>query len=210
MRTVAAIFDVDRTLIRFPTERLFFAYLLWRRTLPPAQAGRFLLNLWRRPAGRYTDKSYLCGLRADLVQELARECYHRLIRPRLSPVGLARLREHQRLGHQTVILTGSLELLIQPLHQELRTDWLIATRLETLEGHLTGRIVPPHPRGRHKLTLLEELARRGGFDLAQSYAYADHRTDLPLLEGVGHPVVVNPSRALHTVARRRGWPICRF
>ncbi len=210
MRTTAAIFDVDRTLIRFPSERLFFLYLLGRRVLTPKRAVRFLTELFCQSQGRYTNKSYLQGLEKAQIQRLAQDCYGRLIRPRLSITGLACLREHQRRGHQTVILTGSLEFLMQPLQVDLQTDWLIATTLEITAGRCTGRIQGRHPRGLNKLLLLQELSRTAGFSLAQSYAYADHVSDLPLLEQVGHPIAVNPAPALKAIARQRAWPIYRF
>ena len=58
--------------------------------------------------------------------------------------------------------------------------------------------------------MLQELAARDGLDLAASTAYSDSHTDLPFLETVGHPVVVNPDRALRRVAAERGWPVLEF
>jgi hypothetical protein len=43
-----------------------------------------------------------------------------------------------------------------------------------------------------------------------STAYSDSHTDLPFLEVVGNPVVVNPDRDLRRIARERGWPILTF
>ncbi len=210
METIAAIFDVDRTLIRFPSERLFFLYLLQQRVLTPQRALRYLAELGCRQQDRFHNKSYLQGLEKDRLQRLAQDCYRRHLRPRLSRPGLAQLREHQRRGHQTVILTGSLEVLMQPLQADLQAHWLIATVLEIQAGRCTGQILGRHPRGRNKLLLLQELAQVAAFDLARSYAYADHISDLPLLAQVGHPVVVNPAPALRVVAKQRGWPIFRF
>jgi hypothetical protein len=55
-----------------------------------------------------------------------------------------------------------------------------------------------------------ELAASEGIDLAESFAYSDSITDLPMLEAVGHPVVVNPDRDLRRVAVERGWEIRTF
>ncbi len=49
-----------------------------------------------------------------------------------------------------------------------------------------------------------------GLDLTESWAYSDSATDLPMLEVVGHPVAVNPDRALRRIAQMRGWPVLRF
>lgn len=47
-------------------------------------------------------------------------------------------------------------------------------------------------------------------DLAHSYAYSDSATDIPMLEAVGHPVAVNPDRALRKHAVDMGWEIQVF
>ena len=53
-------------------------------------------------------------------------------------------------------------------------------------------------------------ARRArGLDLAQSYAYSDSESDLPMLRAVGHPVAVNPdARAGARRAARRAGTSC--
>lgn len=210
MPAIAAIFDVDRTLVRFPTERLFFWYLLHQGVLRPPQALRFLGRQLQNWPERFCNKSYLAGLLLHDVEKLARQCYHRLIRPRLSLAALNCLYRHQQAGHCLIILTGSLEVLIRPLQEEVGAEELIATRLEVTAGRLTGAIVGRHPRGWAKLELLEEAASRLGVELQHSYAYADATADLPLLQAVGKPVAVNPSLRLRLYARRRCWPVYRF
>ena len=53
-----------------------------------------------------------------------------------------------------------------------------------------------------KADCLRELAEREDLDLAECTAYSDSHTDLPFLEAVGHPVVVNPDRELRRIAAR--------
>ncbi len=207
---IAAIFDVDRTLIRLPTERLFFGFLLWRRVISPARALTFFKELALNQPDRYQNKSYLRGLAVPNIESLAQDCYQKLLKPRLSLVGQACLQDHQKHHHQIVVLTGSLECLMLPLHQDLKADWLIATRLQTSSDRYTGAITGLHPRGENKLHLLQDLSQLARFDLSQSFAYADHVSDLPLLQHVGRPVAVNPSPQLKAYAREHSWPICRF
>ena len=57
---------------------------------------------------------------------------------------------------------------------------------------------------------MRELAEREGIDLAESYAYSDSESDLPMLRAVGHPVAVNPDGELARVAREEGWDVMRF
>lgn len=210
MAGTAAVFDVDLTLVRGRTERLFFRYLLRHRRLKPHQALAFLGRLSWRPRQRFRDKTYLRGLEVEDTLLLARQCYREAISPRLSPAGLACVREHQDRGHQIILLTGSLAFLTLPLKEELGADWLIATELQQNDGHFTGEINGLHPRGENKRRLLAALAQREGIDLSASYAYGDHLQDLPIFRGIGHPVAVNPSWRLKRLARRHRWPIRYF
>ncbi len=210
MDAVAAIFDVDKTLVQGSTERLFFKYLLRHDKLTTTQAMAYLARLASNPEGRFQDKSYLKGLLVREIETLARQCYQELIAPRLSPQALACLLEHKAQGHRIVLLTGSLSFLILPLKETLEADWLIATEPARDECAFTGEINGLHPRGKNKELLLLDLSRRYGFDLSRSYAYADHFEDRSLFGSVGHPVAVNPSWRLKRLARKRRWPIRYF
>jgi hypothetical protein len=54
------------------------------------------------------------------------------------------------------------------------------------------------------------MAEAEDIDLSASYAYSDSITDVPMLETVGHPVVVNPDRDLARAAIEREWEVRRF
>jgi phosphoserine phosphatase len=87
---------------------------------------------------------------------------------------------------------------------------MLAARPEVRDGILTGRLTEPHPYGERKREMLLQVAEEQGFDLAASYAYADHHTDVPFLETAGHPVAVNPDKGLRQVAEERGWEIAEW
>jgi alcohol-forming fatty acyl-CoA reductase len=210
MGDVAAIFDVDMTLVHGSTERLFFTYLLRNQKLKTTQAMAFLARMAARPEERFRDKSYLKGLPVEEIETLARQCYEEMIAPRLSPQALACLKEHKAQGHRIVLLTGSLSFLIVPLKEMVQADWLIATEPAQNDRRFTGNINGLHPRGKNKELLVLDLSRRQGLDLSRSYAYGDHFEDRSLFGSVGHPVAVNPSWRLKRLARRRRWPIRYF
>src|SRR5205814_7527926 len=77
------------------------------------------------------------------------------------------------------------------------------------EGCYTGEMAF-YAYGENKAVAMRDIAEREGIDLAESWAYSDSATDLPMLEAVGHPVVVNPDRELARVARERGWDVRKF
>jgi HAD superfamily hydrolase (TIGR01490 family) len=210
MGRIAAVFDVDQTLIQGATERLFFRYLVRHGLLPVGRALGFLGGLARKPRERFRDKTYLQGLPVAETVHLARRCYREKIAPRLSLKALTCVREHQAQGHDIVLLTGSLAFLTLPLKEDLGADWLIATEMGQNGSRFSGELAGLHPRGENKLTLLTELSRAQGLDLSRSFAYGDHFLDFHLFRRIGFPVVVNPSWRLRRLARRHRWPIRFF
>ena len=210
MSGIAAVFDVDQTLIQGSTERLFFRYLVRHGLLPKPRALSYLGGLALNPKERFQDKTYLQGLPVAETLQLARQCYRREIATRLSPAGVACVREHQAQGHYIVLLTGSLAFLTLPLKEELAADWLIATEVAQNDSNFTGEITGLHPRGENKFRLLLELARAQDLDLNRSFAYGDHLQDFHLFHRIGYPVAVNPSWRLKRLARRHRWPIRAF
>ncbi len=206
----AAIFDVDGTLVRGKTERLFFCYLVRTKKLKPTQALSFLVRLAAKPGSRYQNKTYLVGMEVAETERLGSRCFEEIIRQRLRPGALACVQGHRTQGRRIVLLTGSLSFLVLPLKDHVGADWLIATELAQCDHLFTGDILGLHPRGENKRVLLEELARSQDLDLSCSYAYGDHEEDVPVLLGVGQPVAVNPTRSLQRIARERCWPITYF
>jgi phosphoserine phosphatase len=98
---------------------------------------------------------------------------------------------------------------VAPIAAMLGADHMVATRMVVEDGHYTGEI-EYYVYGPAKADAIRELAAVRGYELAESYAYSDSVTDLPMLEIVGHPNAVNPDRGLRKVAVDRGWPIVAF
>ena len=77
------------------------------------------------------------------------------------------------------------------------------------DGRYTGNL-ELYAYGPGKAIAMKELADAEGIDLESSYAYSDSVTDIPMLELVGHPVVVNPDAELRTYAEEKGWEVRKF
>ena len=210
----AAFFDLDHTLvIGQSTERLFVRRLLREGEIGAPQLIRYLVQFTREPklSGGFfrRNKFYLSGKPLRRIQEVATAAAAEALR-RLSPQGRLRLEEHHRAGRLVGLVTGSLDIVVQPLSRALPVDIVIASTMGTEDSHLTGEVLGLYPRGENKRTLIRKLAAERGISLEESYAYGDDWYDLPMLEAVGHPVAVNPHRSLRKVALERGWPIEAF
>lgn len=62
-------------------------------------------------------------------------------------------------------------------------------------------------RGSEKVNRLEEWIHEKNLEGEEIWAYADSESDIPLLEFVDIPIVVQPTRSMEEVAKLRGWPI---
>lgn len=213
---IAAVFDVDRTLLPGTTAERIFVRRLWREgELGWRQALAGLLFSARRPGPALLlewreQRPYLRGLEHGRVASLARRCVDEEIRPRLARRGVERLRAHRSEGAMTVLLSGSLAELIEPMAAAVGAEVTIASRLRVAGSRITGGLAGPHPYGPVKAALIEQLVRERSIELATSFCYADHHTDVPMLRLFGHPVCVNPSERLRLLARSYGWPVEEF
>jgi HAD superfamily hydrolase (TIGR01490 family) len=117
---------------------------------------------------------------------------------------------HQDAGRDTYIVSASPVEIVDPFAKAIGMTGGIGTIAEIEDGVYTGRLAAPFTYGQGKADAVERIAAARGYDLDLSYAYTDSAGDLPMLEAVGHPVAVNPDRALEAVAAARGWPIVEF
>jgi len=131
--------------------------------------------------------------------------------PRIYPQVLALAHEHQDAGRRVYIVTAASKELADTLAHVLAFDGAVGSQFsEVVDGVYTGRPAGLFIYGQEKALALQRLAEREGLDLAQSYAYSDSASDLPMLRLVGHPVVVNPDSTLAEVARSERWEVLRF
>ena len=108
------------------------------------------------------------------------------------------------------ILTSATRYLAAPLAADLGIEHILVTQLVVRDGRFTGEAVRPVCYGDGKMYWAERFAAAEGLELDQSYFYTDSITDLPVLERVGEPRVVNPDPRLRRLAVRRGWPVLQL
>ncbi len=125
------------------------------------------------------------------------------------PDAIARMRAHQARGEQAVVVSASLIDLVQPLADRLGLDGAIGSRAVIRDGRYTGE-VETFLHGKEKADAVRQYAETHGIDLQASSSYTDSRSDIQLLEAVGHPHAVNPDKALKREAEAHGWPVLHF
>ncbi|HEY8517982.1 MAG TPA: HAD family hydrolase [Candidatus Binatia bacterium] len=212
--SVAAFFDIDGTLLSVNTAPLYARYLRQhgrarRRDLlrTAFYLLQYRLNLLDIDRAIERASGLIAGQRESEIEEFCERWYRDMVRRYVVPEMVAILERHRAAGHVIALLSSSTRYLAQPLARDLGVEHLLVTRLEVVDGRFTGRAIAPVCYGPGKVHFAREFAERNGIDLAQSFFYTDSVTDVPVLELVGHPRVVNPDRLLRRLARKRGWEI---
>lgn len=211
---VAAFFDVDHTLIDVNSGASWLRHSWYTgkaSTLQTLRAVGWLLRyklalLDLEAVSALAARDYR-GVSADDLAAEARSWFRRDVEAHICVEGRARVAEHQARGHVVALLTSGTRFSVTPLAELLNTPHLMCTDLEVEGGLLTGRHVAPACAGAGKVVYAERFAAEHGIDLARSYFYTDSYSDLPMLERVGHPRVINPDVRLRRQARVRGWEI---
>jgi HAD superfamily hydrolase (TIGR01490 family) len=221
----AAFFDLDGTLIPLPTlERRLLRALLHRHAIPVRNLALWPIEMVRLAShglshARQANKMHFRGISPNRAASVTHQLtYVPLLQ--FFPQALERVAWHASQGHRIALITGAPQLLARCAACALET-WLAqrgitttilvrATILEERAGRWSGRVVGDPMFGRAKALAIDALASRLELDLSVCYAYGDSIDDRQMLDCVGHPAVVNPSKPLLRLARRRAWQIVEW
>jgi HAD superfamily hydrolase (TIGR01490 family) len=217
LTTAAAYFDVDGTLVGTTLIHPTVLFLANQET-PWASAtrvGRALLKAPAMAAAELRDRRLFnellfqsfAGMSEDRVHVLAEEAYEDIVKPRIFAGSRELVRKCKAAGQRVVFITGSLDVTIRPLAEELGADHIITNRLEFRDGVATGKLMRPVVAGPTKARLIVDDANDHGHDLARCSGFSDSYSDVPMLSVVGHPACVQPDPRLRRLAAAYSWPI---
>ena len=216
----AAFFDLDKTVIAKAAmlafgPRLHQEGMLNRWLVARALWGQMVFRYLGADEGRMekmreTALKVAAGWEKERITDLVDDALTEVIDPLVFGEAVELIESHQEAGRRVYLVSASPEEIVLPLARHLGVDSAIASRARIdASGRYTGE-VEFYAAGENKVIAIDEEAERFDLDLAESYAYSDSVTDLPMLQRVGHPVAVNPDRALLKEAVDRGWEIRVF
>ena len=220
MARAAAFFDLDKTLMAgssgMPFARVAMRHgIVGRRQLASWGVEHLRYRVRGTTDARTTDvlrqaRELIAGVSSRDVERMNPEVMAAVL-PRIYPQMLAEVHAHQDAGRATFIVSAAGNGVVEPLARVLGMDGGIGTKYEVDDqGNFTGRFDGPFVYGPGKVEAMAAFAAAHDIDLAESYAYSDSLSDLPMLEAVGHAVVVNPDPALAAIAKSEGWQAMRF
>jgi len=210
---IAALFDMDNTLLRVDTAMSWTKFLYRRGELPRTMLAKAIYwsTLYKLAVLDMEDVfTKLCrDLEGDLEADMIAKCavwYREHIAPHIAPAARVAVEHHRQAGHTVVLATGSTAYAARPVAKGVGIEHVLSSELEVVGGAFTGR---PSALcfGRHKVALAEQWAASHGIDLARSYFYSDSYNDLPMLARVGTAIAVNPDARLRRHAKKNGWAI---
>ncbi len=212
---VVAIFDLEGTVLE---SNLVKQYLqLWAGSVPRSRIAHDLANFGyslpkylraeRRDRGEFirTFMRRYEGFKVAEIERLVRGPFGRAMMRHALPEALKRVQEHRDAGHRTILVTGTIDLMVTPLLPFF--DEVIAGRMHERDGVLTGFLADPPLVDEARAAWLRNYAERGGYDLAHSYGYGDSHADLVWLQLLGNPTAVNPDLPLYRHAQEKRWNV---
>ena len=215
----AAFFDLDKTVIAKSSALVFSrplyrSGLINRRDVLRSAYAQFVYVLGGADHDQMERmREYLSALTegwdADQLREIVAEALQEAVEPIIYEEAANLIDEHHAAGRDVVIVSSSGQEIVELIGAMLGADHSIGTRVAIVDGQYTGHI-EFYAYAENKAQAMRDLADEQGYDLSQSYAYSDAATDLPMLESVGFPSVVNPDRPLRREAMARDWPILTF
>jgi putative phosphoserine phosphatase/1-acylglycerol-3-phosphate O-acyltransferase len=153
---------------------------------------------------------FMRGISESSYVELGEEIYEKYIARLIYPEVRELIRSHLYKGHTVAVVSSATPFQIQPACRDLDVEHILCTRYATNDGVFTGELERPICFGHGKVIAAEKFAHEFDVNLEETFFYSDSYDDLQLLERVGKPRPLNPSKKLAALAERRQWPVRRF
>lgn len=146
------------------------------------------------------------GMSQDQVERFFDRCAEEIVK-NLNKDVVEEINKTKKQGCHIVLLSGCFEYLLEKIGKHLGVNMVIGTKI----NYRYGRVFLKRPLdvvyGPVKISKLRACFETEKIEWAESYAYADSVSDIPVLELVGNPVAVNPDGGLKRKAEESGWRI---
>lgn len=213
-----AVFDLDNTLVRGSSLFHFGKALVREGLLSARHLVPFVLAEGRYARGSgekagMPDRVAACvlglvrGREASQLRQLADRWTPGFLASHGIASSLTAMADLQAHGYTVVIATASPQELADAFAAVLGAHGAIGTQGETRDGRYTGLLAAPVAHGLVKRDCVLSWLGERGLDPARCWAFSDSANDLPMLNAVGHPVVVNADGRLLDIAVERGWQV---
>lgn len=209
------LFDLDHTLLTGDSDVLWCDFLIDKGLLDRESFGTRNADIEARyKAGTVDAQEFanfyvgtLAGKTPRQWEPMRQEFLVTQIVPRIPQAAMDLVVQHLDAGDLVVMTTATNRFITELTAMYFGIEHLVATEAELVDGVFTGRTRGTLNMRAGKVTRLNEwlTARSHALKGFRSTAYSDSINDLPLLEAVNVPVVVDPDARLAQVAADRSW-----
>jgi HAD superfamily hydrolase (TIGR01490 family) len=216
-----AFFDVDNTLLKGSTLFFLGRGMYQRGFFTKKDISAFVLaNLRYRLTGKENKDEitrfqnaaceFIKGHNVIEIEKIGQEIYEEYVSPAIWQGTVEIAQEHLSKSEEVWLVTATPLDMASLMVKRLGFTGALGTKAEVENGVYTGKMIGNLLHGREKALAIVELANQNGFSLENCYGYSDSHHDIPLLEAVGSPRVINPDTLLRIRAYRDNWPVYDF
>jgi len=212
------ILDLDGVIIKGQSQKLFLNYLYKK-----SKIGLFFylkiyvwFILYKFGIAKGPKKvmeyaySFAKGMELEVVSKLVDDFFEINLKKFIFPQIIDIINEHKLHGRKILIVSNATQIIVDKVTSFLGIENCICSRLETVNGKFTGRVLGNIVYGKEKVSVVKNFSNENNISMYNAYAYADHISDLDLLSAVLYPFAVNPDRKLFKEAKKRNWQIIKF
>lgn len=212
-----ALFDLDNTLLAGDSDFEWGQFLISKGVVDPdIQAAANLRFYEQYKAGTLDIYEFLAFQLQPLTQQdrATLDVWHeefmgKHIRPIMTPAAEKLVAAHLAAGHVCALVTATNSFVTGPVARAFNIPHLIATiPAVAVDGRFTGQAAGTPSFREGKIARVDAWLESMGLwwgSFNQSWFYSDSHNDLPLLEKVSTPVVVDGDAKLLAEAEARGW-----
>ena len=211
------IFDLDNTLLAGDSDRNWGIFLAEQKVVKESyldESEKFYNNYYDgsldidgflsfclKPLIE-NDMSYLLELRKQFIEDK--------IKPIITEPGREIINQAVEDGKTVIIATATNDFVTRPIADLFNVPTLIATEFEVINQKFTGKVLNTPCFREGKVSKVKKWVDDNNFDLSKASFYSDSFNDLPLLEKVRNPVIVDGDDKLLEIGKNRNWDCISF
>jgi HAD superfamily hydrolase (TIGR01490 family) len=211
------IFDLDNTLLAGDSDRNWGIFLAEQKVVKSSyldESEKFYNNYYDgsldidgflsfclKPLIE-NDMSYLLELRKQFIEDK--------IKPIITESGREIINQAIEDGKTVIIATATNDFVTRPIADLFNVRTLIATEFEVINQKFTGKVLNTPCFREGKVSKVKKWVDDNNFDLSKASFYSDSFNDLPLLEKVKNPVIVDGDDKLLEIGKNRNWDCISF
>lgn len=195
------LFDFCDTIVKGQSEELFSNFLNKKRGLFSYLTYRILLKYYAITnkkdllSRKLFKLKHFVGAEKEFFQRNSQEFVANILENRLNKVVFKILKSHIKNDSRVIIISGGYSIYINEFikYLDLNVE-VIGTELEFINNKFTGKIINNQEcLSEVKLKLLKDKLEDDWYsiDFKNSYAYSDHKSDIPLLNIVGNSYIIH-------------------